>query len=399
MSGEYDVVVAGASTAGCAAAMLLAAQGARVALLEKRTGMDAHKVLCTHTLQPGALPVLKTLGVLPELEAAGARWHVTELWTPWGWIRPRPEPGGPPLPRGLNVRRSTLDPVLRRAAAETPGVDLMLGEQVTGLLEEDGRITGVRTGGRTVTARLTVGADGRNSTVAAHSGLPARVSANNRLGFFAQYRGLPPAPSRVWFLDPDTAFAFPNDGDITVVACSPAKEKHSAAFRRDMEGSYERFIRALPDAPPIDEGERVSKVVGTFDLPNVYRKPHRPGLALVGDAALATDPVWGVGIGWALQSAQWLAEASVRGPGEGLEEYGRRHRSALDGHHKLMEDYASVRPFNPFEKLLLSAAARDAAAARHHQRFAGRLIDVKEFVSPPALLRALRVNALHRLGR
>src|SRR5689334_6442912 len=127
MTDDYDVVVVGASVAGCASAILLASQGARVALLEKRSGMDAYKVTCTHTLQPSCMPVLKTLGLLPLLEAADARPHVTELWTRWGWITPRSEPGGEPLPEGLNVRRETLDPILRRLAAETPGIELFLG--------------------------------------------------------------------------------------------------------------------------------------------------------------------------------------------------------------------------------------------------------------------------------
>ena len=67
-----------------------------------------------------------------------------------------------------------------------------------------------------------------------------------------------------------------------------------------------------------DEG-----VVGKIDMTNRMRVPSAPGLALIGDAALATDPLFGVGCGWAFQSAEWLADAVApalarrSGPGSG----------------------------------------------------------------------------------
>ena len=45
-------------------------------------------------------------------------------------------------------------------------------------------------------------------------------------------------------------------------------------------------------------------MLGKLDLPNVIRPAARPGVAFVGDAALASDPLWGVGCGWAFQSAR-----------------------------------------------------------------------------------------------
>ena len=41
-------------------------------------------------------------------------------------------------------------------------------------------------------------------------------------------------------------------------------------------------------------------------MTNRMRTTTAPGLALIGDAALATDPLFGVGCGWAFQSAEWL---------------------------------------------------------------------------------------------
>ncbi|MEU5547230.1 FAD-dependent monooxygenase [Streptomyces sioyaensis] len=53
---DYDVVISGASLAGSAAAILLARRGVRIALLERYSDPEAHKVLCTHSLTANAYP-------------------------------------------------------------------------------------------------------------------------------------------------------------------------------------------------------------------------------------------------------------------------------------------------------------------------------------------------------
>ncbi|MFD9359597.1 NAD(P)/FAD-dependent oxidoreductase, partial [Streptomyces sp. NPDC060031] len=305
--------MSGASLAGSAAAILLARRGVRVALLERRSDPEAYKVLCTHSLTANAYPVLAELGLIPALEKAGAVRNHARWYTRWGWIEPRAAPAGPELPYAYNIRRSTLDPLIRSHAAQTPGVDLLLGHQVTELVREAGRTLGVRAstaqGEREIRARLVVGADGKDSAVAKFAGVPSRLYENARFGYLAHFRNLPlhGGISHAWFLEPDMAYAFPNDDGVTVVAVLPDK-KRLPAFREDLEGSFIAFVRALPEAPPIDAAERITKITGTVDYPLHSRKPTAPGVALIGDAALTGDPLWGVGCGWALQSAQWLAE-------------------------------------------------------------------------------------------
>jgi 2-polyprenyl-6-methoxyphenol hydroxylase-like FAD-dependent oxidoreductase len=405
---EYDVVISGASVAGCAAAVLLARRGARVALLERRTEATAHKALCTHYLQPCAYPVLDELGLVPALEQAGAVRNEARWWTRWGWIEPRPQPGEGPLPYAYNIRRSTLDPLMRNHAADTPGVDLLLGHTVTGLISADGRTTGVvaRTadGERRLHAKLVVGADGKDSAIAKLAGIATKTHENARFSYFAHFRNLPlkDGITHSWFLEPDVAYAMPNDDGVTVIAVIPDKKK-LPAFREDLEGSYLNFIRDLPGAPPIDQAERVTKITGTINYPLHSRRPTAPGIALIGDAAITSDPLWGVGCGWALQSARWLARAvgaAATGHGDvdrSLEAYRRRHRQGLNGHQFLAADYATGRPFNPFERLMFSAAARDPEVARHMHLFASRLIGPAKFLSPGALAKALLVNARHRV--
>ncbi|MGR4878161.1 NAD(P)/FAD-dependent oxidoreductase [Streptomyces sp. LARHCF249] len=404
---DYDVVISGASLAGSAAAILLARRGVRVALLERRSDPDAYKVLCTHSLTACAYPVLDELGLITALEKAGAVRNQARWYTRWGWIEPRAAPKGPELPYAYNIRRSTLDPLIRSHARETPGVDLLLGHQVTGLVREAGRTVGVRAstpqGEREIRARLVVGADGKDSAVAEFAGVPARLYENTRFGYLAHFRNLPlhEGIAQAWFLEPDMAYAFPNDDGVTVIAVLPEK-KRLPAFRDDLEGSFVAFVRALPEAPPIDSAERITKIIGTVNYPLHSRKPTAPGVALIGDAALTGDPLWGVGCGWALQSAQWLAEAvasAATGRGDldrSLAMYARRHRRGLRGHQYLAADFAKARAFNPVERLMFSAAARDAALARHMHLFASRLIGPLRFLNPLALAKASAVNIKHR---
>jgi 2-polyprenyl-6-methoxyphenol hydroxylase-like FAD-dependent oxidoreductase len=408
MSESYDVIVNGASIAGCTAAVLYARRGARVALLERRSDMSAYKVLCTHYIQACGYPALAELGVTEELEAAGAVPNSARYWTRWGWIRPERDPRQRSLPYGYNVRRQTLDPMLRRLAQGTPGVDLFLGHTVDGVLTEDDKIVGVTAsaGGerREFRARLVVGADGKDSAIGKFAGAAAKTVDNERFSYFAHFKGLPrPAGDMTlsWFREPDVAYAMPNDGDITLVACIPSKAK-LPQFKADLEGSYRAFVKSLPEAPDLDQGELVGKIVGTVNYPLIVREPVGPGWALIGDAALTSDPLWGVGCGWALQSAQWLVastSAAAQGSGDldrSLAAY-RSRRSKLKGYQFLISDYASSRPFNPVEKLMFSAAARDPQMARHFHSFGSRLIGTGAFLSPSSIAKATLVNLRHRL--
>lgn len=409
MNARYDVAIVGASLAGCATATLFGRLGLTVALIERKTDPDAYKETCTHFIQPSAVPAIERLGLAGEIEAAGGVRGGMEVFTRWGWIRDviESEDGYPS--RGYNIRRQTFDPMLRGLAAGTPGVELMQGWSVRTLTSDGDRITGIEAENRSrdrreIKARLVVGADGRDSRVAKLAGLREKTKPHGRFLYFAHYRDLPLATgssSQMWMLEPDVAYAFPNDGGITVLACMPAQD-NLPAFKEDIEGNFERFFEGLPLAPPVGNALRVSKVMGKLQMPNVSREPVGPSVALVGDAALATDPLWGVGCGWALQSAEWLVDCAADAlvgngdPGRALARYRRKHRSALAGHHMLISDFATGRPYNTLERLMFSAAARDPEMAHHFFLFGGRHVGVMRFLAPGALVRALRVNARWR---
>jgi flavin-dependent dehydrogenase len=400
---DFDAVVVGASLAGSTTAMLLGRAGARVLLVDQRPDPDAFKRVCGHFIQSSAVPALRRAGLLePMIEAGAVRSH-GRIRTRYGWINTLADTK---VEASVNLRREKLDPLVRRIAAETPGVELLLGQTARELVHSNGRMAGVelesRDGTRTTArARLVVGADGRDSRIAKLAGVRERRTPHGRFSYGSYYEGPPPegAPDgTVWLMDPDWAAAFPTDAGLTLYACMPTKDK-LAAFKHDPAAALEDFIAALPDAPPIRESRRVEVPIGKLEMPNVSRTPTAPGLALVGDAALAADPLWGVGCGWAFQSAEWLADAvgpALAGEGSldrGLRRYRRRHRRGLGAHDKMISEYATGRRFSPPEKLLFSVGTRDARVADILGAYGTRNISPLRMMAT-ATPRALAVNLL-----
>jgi menaquinone-9 beta-reductase len=225
------------------------------------------------------------------------------------------------------------------------------------------------------------------------------VRPHNRFFYWAYWRGVKPAgeESRMWLLDPDCAYTFPNEDGLCVVLAAPHRER-LPEFRADLDGAYRGYIAALPDAPDLSEATQESKLIGKLELPNVSRPAARPGIAFVGDAALASDPLWGVGCGWAFQSAEWLVEAAgAAAVGEGdldaaLERYRKLHSRRLGPHHFLIADLASGRRANPFEQMMYRAAARDAVVRRGFEGVGSRRRAPATLFTPRMLARMVRVR-------
>ena len=156
-----------------------------------------------------------------------------------------------------------------------------------------------------------VGADGRDSRIAELSGVRSKTLPHGRFAYGAYFEDALPdtsPDSSLWFLDPDIAAAFPTDSGLTFYVAMPTKAR-LPEFRQDPLAALIDFVAAIPDAPPIRSGRPVEPLLGKLEMPNRVRRPVAPGLALVGDAALAADPLFGVGCGWALQSGEWLADS------------------------------------------------------------------------------------------
>lgn len=412
MDSRFDVVVVGSGPAGCTAAILLGRAGLTVALLEAHKDPQHYKRLCTHSIRSGTLPTLKRIGLDMLMDDLAAVRHHENLWTTSGWIRERRD-----APHGYNIRRRTLDPALRAAAAATPGVELMMGAKVRDLVCDGGvRVSGVvaQIDGehRRIGSRLVVGADGYSSKVAELANLPGRVSVNRRFGYQAGYQNveLPPGwTGAIWIQQPrvNVNAVFCNNDGVAMLAAFHLKDR-LPDFKRDREAALLRSFEPLADAPDLSRAERVTDFIGTADYPSITRRHMvRPGVALVGDAAMVGDPLQGVGCGWAFQSAEWLADAvadPLRFGGDkeidaGARRYQRKHRRTLLPHQLTNIQLSQATKLTPSLRTIYGAAAHDRWVADRLTAVATRNASPLNLFDPILMARAaiaLRKGASRR---
>lgn len=389
----YDVVIVGASVSGCTAATIYGRAGLRVALLEKHRSLETPKKLCGHFLLGGSEGVLARLGAEEPLVAAGSGRGQLNLHGPAG---PFLEPAGR-VPPFISARRSLLDPTLRRIAAATPGVDLLLGHGVSDLVREGGRVVGVRAGGRTFHGRLVVGADGHRSKVAALAEVPETRSPNARGFLYGYYRNVIGASrdrATIWSIDGVWSVVAPTDDGLTHLVVMPPKDD-LPADADELATYLERHIAALPSGPDVSEAQRVDKLVVSRDYPLIQRHPTpHPGLVLIGDAALTSDPTPATGCTWAAWSGAWLADTTAdpllrgRDLDPGLAAYRRAHRHVRREFWFISQDARTGRA-SPVQRLLWRAATRDSQVAWRVMLFGAQAAPVTSLLRPSVLTRAV----------
>jgi menaquinone-9 beta-reductase len=175
-----------------------------------------------------------------------------------------------------------------------------------------------------------------------------------------------------------------------------AHRSRLAEFRIDLEGTYARMVETLPDGPDLRNAERVSKLIGALDLENVMRPAARDGVAFAGDAAVTTDPLFGVGLSWAFQSAEWLVDETAPALLENgdlvvaLERYRRLVRWRLGLHHHLIAEYSSGRETYPWERAVSRAGAADEDVARMLDDVASRRHSPLRLLDPRFAYRVIR---------
>jgi 2-polyprenyl-6-methoxyphenol hydroxylase-like FAD-dependent oxidoreductase len=281
-------------------------------MLDKaRPGSDT---LSTHVLVPPAIARLDALGLLEHVCATGAPPVHSILWEFGGEAHPTPIDS----PHGfiMSVRRTSLDPLLVRAAQQA-GVTVRQPARVADLLWEDGRVSGVRGVDATGNAfeersRLVVGADGRHSTVARRvRAAEYSVLECSSGALYAYMRGIGPSVAGADVLQFASgpgcdALCCPCDGGLHVVLLI-VDAAEFARIRAAGPAAYEARLRTIPTlAPRLVGASRASKLypASPREVRGYFRHPFGPGWALVGDAGYYAHPAAANGIADALRGTE-----------------------------------------------------------------------------------------------
>jgi geranylgeranyl reductase family protein len=313
-----DVLVVGGGPAGAATATYAARAGLRVLLVD-RAAFPRHKA-CAECLSPEASRDLEALGVLGEVEAAGAaRLTGFRLVSDDGAsVIGRFEGGNrftPFRPYGLALPRATLDAIVL-GAAERAGAEVRQGVAVERLLIEDGVVRGgvLRDGWRreSIRARAVVGADGLKSVVARMLGL-ARWGSPRRLALVAHLEDVAGMADYGEMFAGDGRYvglAPIGGGRVNVAAVVP--DSDAGAIASDAAGFFRAQLDRVPELRQRVAGARVvRRVMVTGPFARGTRRAAVDGALLVGDAADFFDPFTGEGIFAALRGGALAAEALV----------------------------------------------------------------------------------------
>jgi 2-polyprenyl-6-methoxyphenol hydroxylase-like FAD-dependent oxidoreductase len=307
--------VAGGGPAGMVLGFLLARAGIDVVVLEKHK--DFLRDFRGDTIHPSTLQLMYELGLLedflklrhqelPQIGAQVEQFEVTvadfsHLPTHSKFI-------------ALMPQWDFLDFIAEKARAY-PSFHLRMESEVTDLIEENGRIAGVRAatpqGTLEIRAHLTVGADGRHSIVRQKAGFEV-IDLGAPIDVL--WMRMPRKPN-----DPEQALGRFHAGKILVTlnrddywqcayiipkgAFDAIQQKGLPAFREDI-ASVAPFLRErTTDLRDWNDIKLLSVAVDHL------REWSRAGLLCIGDCAHAMSPVGGVGINLAIQDA--VAAANI----------------------------------------------------------------------------------------
>ena len=302
--------VAGGGPAGMMLGYLLARAGIEVVVLEKHK--DFFRDFRGDTIHPSTMQLMHELGILDDFLKVPHDKAQDLMISFEGTAVRGPDFSHLPVVCKYIALMPQWDFLnfLAEKAKKFPSFTLMMNAEATGLIEENGRVTGVRAttpdGEVEIRAPLTFGTDGRHSTLREQAGLVA-----DEFGVpidVLWFRLAKPAVAEgKYFLgriSKGQLMITLDRGDYFQSGLIIPKGAFDAIKKEGLPAFQERIAAIVPalrePARALDNWDKVKLL--TVQI-NRLRCWHRAGLLCIGDAAHAMSPAGGVGINLAVQDA------------------------------------------------------------------------------------------------
>jgi 2-polyprenyl-6-methoxyphenol hydroxylase-like FAD-dependent oxidoreductase len=307
--------IAGGGPAGLMLGFLLARAGVDVLVLEKHK--DFLRDFRGDTIHPSTLELMHELGLAEELLKLPHEKVHTLAFHAGSETLPIADFSHLPVRHPFIAIMPQWDFLnfIAAKAGRYPGFNLLMEVEAAGLIERDGRVTGMRahspTGDFEVTADLVIAADGRDSRLRTQAGLDLRdIGAPMDVLWFRLSRATGDPPETMARLGAGEFMVMINRGDYW--QCGFVIPKGTAEeVRRRGVGAFRHEVAKLA---PFADG-RVSELRDWEQIKlltvsaNRLVQWYKPGFLCIGDAAHAMSPVGGVGINLAIQDA--VAAANI----------------------------------------------------------------------------------------